>query len=120
MKGDQIDTPLLPEKLPSKSPVLLGLTYKQLHLNRKDNSYLTNSFLDYLARVCKEQSLVVSKSRDGFTKKVLHSLRKQYPQNTIISYLNINSIRNKFNVLKLLVSDSVDVLCIVEPRLVVL
>ena len=77
MKGDQIDTPLLPEKLPSKSPVLLGLTYKQLHLNRKDNSYLTNSFLDYLARVCKEQSLVVSKSRDGFTKKVLHSLRKQ-------------------------------------------
>ena len=35
-------------------------------------------------------------------------VRKRYPQNIIISYLNINSIRNKLNDLKTLISDSVD------------
>ena len=47
----------------------------------------------------------------------LYHLRKQYPKNIIISYLNINSIRNKLNDLKALVVDSVDILCIAESKL---
>ena len=34
-----------------------------------------------------------------------------------ISYLNINSIRNKLNDLKIIISDSVDILCVAESKL---
>ena len=59
----------------------------------------------------------VSNSSDASSIKALHSLRKQYPQNIIISYLNINSIQNKLNELEILISDSVDIVCIAEFKL---
>ena len=54
------------------------------------------------------------------TKKFLElQVRQRYPQNIIISYLNINSIRNKLNNLKTLISDSVgkENLSIAESKL---
>ena len=59
----------------------------------------------------------VSNSSDVSSIKGLYSLRKQYLKNIIISYLNINSIQNKLNDLKILISDSVDILCIPESKL---
>ena len=47
----------------------------------------------------------------------LHLLRKQYTRNIIISFWNVNSIRNKLNDLKVLITDSVDILCIGESKL---
>ena len=49
--------------------------------------------------------------------KGLYSLRKRCQQNIIISYLNINSIENKLHDLKILISDSVDIICIAESKL---
>ena len=51
--------------------------------------------------------------------KDLYSLRK-YLQNIIISYLNLNSIRNKSNDLNILISDPVDILCVAQSKLVIL
>ena len=93
------------------------LNYKQLHLNRKGNSYLENTFLDYLDCVWQEKFFPISNSSDVSSIKGLYSLRKRYPQNIIISYFDINSIRNNLNDLEILISDSVDILCIAEPKL---
>ena len=49
----------------------------------------------------------VSNSSDGSSIKGLYSLRKRYPQ---------NSIRNKLNDLKTLISDSVGILCVAESK----
>ena len=62
---------------------------------------------------------ILASSSDVSSIKDLCSLRKRYPQNIIISYLNINSIRNKLNNLKTLISDSVgkENLSIAESKL---
>ena len=59
----------------------------------------------------------VSNNSDVSSIKGLYNTRKRYPKNIIISYLNINSIRNKLNDLKILISDSVDILCFSESKL---
>ena len=41
---------------------------------------------------------------------VLKNLRVTYPNNIIIGHLNVNSIRNKFEILSLSVSQYVDIL----------
>ena len=93
------------------------LNYKQLHLNRKGNSYLENNFLGYLDGVWQEKFLPVSNSSNVSWIKGLYSLRIRYRKNIIISYLSINSIQNKLNDLKVLISDSIDILCIAESKL---
>ena len=93
------------------------LNYRQLHLNRKGNFYLANNFLDYLNCVWHEKFLSVSNSSYVSSIKGLHSLRKRYLQNIIISYLKTNSIQSKLNDLTILISDSVDILCIAESKL---
>ena len=60
---------------------------------------------------------ILARSSDVSSIKDLCSLRKRYPQNIIISYLNINSIQNKLNHLKILICDSVDIFCIAESKL---
>ena len=47
----------------------------------------------------------------------LFKLRTKYPKNVIISYLNINSIRNKLHNLECFLNKSVDVLAIAETKL---
>ena len=93
------------------------LNYKQLHLNRKGNSYLENNFLGYLDSEWQEKFLPVPNSNNVSWIKGLYSLRIWYRKNIIISYLSINSIQNKLNDLKVLFSDSIDILCIAESKL---
>ena len=47
----------------------------------------------------------------------LKVLRSKYPKNVILSYININSIRNKLDSLGTLVSGEVDILAIAESKL---
>ena len=47
----------------------------------------------------------------------LKAVRLQYPKNIIFSYININSIRNKFGSLCCLTSLHVDILSIAETKL---
>ena len=47
----------------------------------------------------------------------LKSLRIHNHSNIILSYLNINSIRNKFDDLELMVNENLDILCIAETKI---
>ena len=46
----------------------------------------------------------------------LKSLRMHNHSNITLSYLNINSIRKRFDDLKLIVNENVDILCIAETK----
>ena len=48
---------------------------------------------------------------------VLRKFRVSYPNNVIISHLNTNSIRNKFEMLQFLLVDYIDILMISESKL---
>ena len=48
---------------------------------------------------------------------VLRKLRVSYPNSCIIGHLNINSIRNKFEMLPFLLADYIDILMISESKL---
>ena len=47
----------------------------------------------------------------------LKEYRSQNPENLIVASLNINSLRNKFDQLKLLIKDSLDILILEETKL---
>ena len=47
----------------------------------------------------------------------LKSIRLKYPKNIIIGYININSIRNKFESFSMMVKDYLDVLIISETKI---
>ena len=47
----------------------------------------------------------------------LKSLRIHNHSNITLSYLNINSITKKFDGLKLIVNENVDILCITETKI---
>ena len=47
----------------------------------------------------------------------LYNLRAFYPKNIILSYINVNSIRNKLDHLKFLLGKSLDIICISETKL---
>ena len=51
-------------------------------------------------------------SLDGLTSLTIHN-----HSNITLSYLNINSIRKKFDDLKLIVNGNVDILCITETKI---
>ena len=48
---------------------------------------------------------------------VLRKLAVSYPNNVIMAHLNINSIRNKFEMLQFLLLDYIDILTISESKL---
>ena len=48
---------------------------------------------------------------------VLRKLRVSYSNNVIIGHLNINSIRNEFEMLRFLLGDYIDILMISESKL---
>ena len=45
----------------------------------------------------------------------LYNLRAFYPKNIILSYINVNSIRNKLDDLKFLLGKSLDIICFSKP-----
>ena len=47
----------------------------------------------------------------------LYNLRAFYPKNIILSYISVNSIRNKLDDLKLLLGKSLNIICISETKL---
>ena len=47
----------------------------------------------------------------------LKQLRNKYPKNVILSYININSIRNKLGNLNNIILNSIDVITIAETKL---
>ena len=47
----------------------------------------------------------------------LRTFRIKYPSNIIIGHLNINSIRNKFELLSILIGGKVDILLISETKI---
>ena len=49
-------------------------------------------------------------------RSVLKFYRSKYPNKLIIGHININYIRNKFNILRSILSEMLDVLVIIETR----
>ena len=47
----------------------------------------------------------------------MKNLHLKNPKNTIFSYLNINSVRNKFKNMSSLISTKVDILIVAETKL---
>ena len=83
------------------------------------SSYLANNFEKLLGSLCKPNSLAKvwqnlrnpKVSLDQLTSLRIHN------HNNIISYLNDNSIRSKFDDLKLITDENVDILCIAETKI---
>ena len=53
----------------------------------------------------------------GFVKSVLKRLRSNHPQQIIIGHLNINSIRNKFDIMKPILMHDLDIFMVTETKL---
>ena len=49
--------------------------------------------------------------------KTLDEIRKKYVNNVVIGHLNINSLRNKFDALTLIIKDRIDIMVLVETKL---
>ena len=76
-----------------------------------------------LSKFCKKNKIDIIDNKNlhasclNYYGKRSVKLKKTTHRNITISYLNINSIRNKLNDLKILISDSVDILYIAEYKL---
>ena len=93
----------------------------KLHLNRRGSSYLANSFKKFIESLSESKSSakVYINSHKHLKTEIndLGSLRIQNPRNIIFSYLNINSIRCKFDNLKTIIDENLDILCIAESKI---
>ena len=116
-----------------------GLGMKGLHLNKRGVAKLAHNFLDFLNNnSCEKHPTDQTSracSRDGDnhnTEQILtdrnlihhpdwveqiQDLRKKHPKNVIISYLNINSIRNKFENIMDMIGNNIDVIIFGETKL---
>ena len=93
------------------------LSFRKLHLNKKGNSYLANKFLNFLHSFLFGKPLPASPETLVSLLECLYNLRTFYPKNIILSYINVNSIRNKFDDIKLRLGKSLDIICISENKL---
>ena len=93
----------------------------KLHLNRRGSSFLANNFKKFvnalwisepLSKICPNIHEHPMNSLDG-----IKSLRIHNHSNITLSYLNINSIRNKLDDLKLILNENVDILCLAETKI---
>ena len=93
----------------------------KLHLNRRGSSYLANNFKKFIESLweSKSSAKVYINSHKHLKTELndLRSLRIQNPRNIIFSYLNINSIRYKFDNLKTIINENLDILCIAESKI---
>ena len=79
-----------------------------------DPSFFDSSIYDNSSLRHVEDPEIIN-TNDKFGK--LRSVRRKHPKNIIISYLNINSVRNKLRNLGTLVGNLLDILCISETKL---
>ena len=92
----------------------------KLHLNRRGSSFSANNFKKFVNTLWTSEPLVKvfpnahehpTNSLDG-----LKSLRIHNHSNITLPYLNMKSIRKRFNDLKLIIYENVDILCIAETK----
>ena len=91
------------------------LARKKLRLNAKGKNILELNFKDFFSKkwlTALPKRPDVLESNESFL-----VIRKKYYKNVIISYLNVNSIRNKFNDINMLLAKNLNVLCIAETKL---
>ena len=92
----------------------------KLHLNEKGRSILANNIKSSLKDVCRLSQSHANKSDTTKTHFFYHSsigcvlreLINKNPSNMNFSYMNINSIRNKFETFREIIDGNVDVLCV--------
>ena len=96
----------------------------KLHFNKSETALLTKHFAkivnsDWLYRNIDEQVNNLTKDSSLIASNVsrLGNLRSKNSKNIIISYININLIRNKFENLCDIVGNNVDVLSVAEAKL---
>ena len=93
----------------------------KLHRNRPGLSYFANNFKKIVGSLWKSAPLAKVYQNTHNHPKVsldeLKSLRIRNQDNVIVSYLKINSTRNKFNDLKLIIDENIDILCVVETKI---
>ena len=107
------------------------LGMKKIHLNRKGNSFLAKNLLNYVENYwweISENALFLkewisdsseTKYAPNMTKNVsctLNAIRKNNLNRLILTHTNINSIRNKFNMLASQVKGNADVVMISEKN----
>ena len=101
------------------------LQQKQLHLNKSGTSLLIKHFSKVVSSVWlihendNDEVQNLAKGSTVSFSKVSHlsNLRSKNAGNRVFSYLNINSIRNKFENLCELVAGNVEILSIAETKL---
>ena len=93
----------------------------KVHLNRRGSSFLANSFKDFVISLWTSDLLteIYQRTHEHPTNSLaeLKSLRIRNHNSVIFSYLNINSIRNKFDNLKLIIDEHVDIQCVGETKI---
>ena len=97
-----------------------SLNRSKLHLNKSGTALLTKIVHpDWLYGNINGQVDNHTKGISSIASNVSHlgNLRSKNPKNIIFSYININSIRNKFENLCDIVGNNVDVLSIAETKL---
>ena len=109
------------------------LGVKKLHLNKKGNSLLANNFLKYLRSTfwddidsncfevnvheCESKLDIPDRLSDVVSERSLKVIRKKNPNRIVLAHLNINSLRNKFDILIDQITGNVDVMVISDTKL---
>ena len=99
----------------------------KLHLNRKGIAALAKKFCRFV-RALPVDWIITEREGAFITDEVnsldnrsdiskMKKLRVKNPKNIIFSYLNINSVWNKFKNMSSLISENVDILIVVETKL---
>ena len=94
------------------------LNRSKLHLNRRGSSFLANNFKKFVNSLWISDPFlkIYQRTHEHPTNSLaeLKSLRIRNHSNDIFSYLNINSIRNKFDNPKAIIDESVGIVSLVE------
>ena len=93
------------------------LGVKKFHLNKKGNSVLAKNFLKYLRMYVKYTSELSEPSDEYVIFKSLRDIRIKNLNRIVFAHLNINSLRNKFDLLTDLIMGNADVSVISETKL---
>ena len=97
----------------------VGLQSDKFRLNPDTNPFIPNQRLNINhENDCPESTnSITDNNPDHSTISDLRRLRLSNPNRIIIRHLNINSLRNKFNDLKFLVSQYIDILILSETKI---
>ena len=96
------------------------LNSKGLHLHERGSSKLAKNLLDFIYWICKPGSSVSCHSEvsgNCCVYKALRHFKTNHPQCVSLGYLNINSVRNKFYSILLLIKHNIDIFAIAETKL---